>query len=228
MTVNNDPEPSPAAAIEDFKELDVSQTGHGRYTVTNRAEGTVYEVRLSEPACSCPDFRYNIDEDDHEACKHLLAANFGAPRTTPAEEWALQQVAGKIRDLQESVTRIEKAASGLEAREGHHYDEPEQEPTAEPETDAQKAQQNGQGREVLDDRVAEVKYWLEEQGAPVEKLRVWEHEDFGSIQIETDGYLEDDEFEAYRNATDHDLVNYDQDDQINYIKADNVAEVVGA
>lgn len=225
MNASRDRDPAPAEAIGDFNDLDVSQTGHARYTVTNLAEQTVYEVRLSEPACSCPDFRYNVSEDDHEACKHILAANYFAPRTTPAEEWALQQVAGKIRDLEESITRIERAASGLESREGHHYDETH-EPAEKSTETSETPSQNGQSREVLDDKVSAVKDWLEERGAPVSKLKVWEHEDFGSVQIDTDEYLEDDEFEAYKRATDSDLVRYDQDDQLQFIKADDVEEVV--
>lgn len=203
-------DPAPAEAIEGFPHLDVAQTGNARFTVTDRSEEEVYEVRLSPPECDCD------DADPGQACEHILMANYHAPQTIPGEQWALQVVASEQREMRRDVKRVQDLLSDLETDTA-----PARGQTASSERSDNGDEPSGGEPE----KVAKVKAHLEEQGIPVEKIRVWEDDQYGSVQLEPAAELGD-AFDDWKRFTNLDSVWYDSSTDRNYITADNVSEVV--
>lgn len=210
-SATNDPDPSPAESIDDFSDMDVAQTGHARFIVSNRASGTVYEVILADPPrCDCDAFQY--DAGDGNACKHIQAAVFAAPGTIDATEYALKQVVQQQSNIRATADRLEQQASSLEAEVAG----------------ARSAMTEGVDDELeaggMTKSDAEYVYeYLEERGVPREKVEVWES-DQGSIQIETQEQLDDDEFAVLQDTEE---IWYDGEENRNFIKEDNLGELLG-
>lgn len=110
---------APAQQIEDFGSMNATESGYNRFTVTNRESGGVYQVRLGGTEgveCECGDYTYNRDEEN-QACKHILYANYQADTTMDPERWAFQQLAGISSDLRAAVDRLEAAETGTDTAE---------------------------------------------------------------------------------------------------------------
>lgn len=206
-------------AITDFGSMDVSQTGHNRYTVTNLKSGTITEVRLSDqPECDCEDFLYIPGESNgRNACKHILMANHIANQTIRAEEYALQQVAHNQREVRESVIEQERLLARLDrqATDNDASDADVRDAVEEAEDDG-----NGDGaEESTPDEVQKVYSWLDERGVSGGKVKVWLEDD--EVVIESQEQLDDDEFAVLR---DTDEIWYNGEH--NYITEDNLREVL--
>lgn len=210
--MTDDDSVQPVDTIPDFEAMDVSQTGNNRFTVTNRAERTITEVRLSDqPDCNCEDFVYNTP-DDRDACKHILAANHVANQTIQAEEYALEQVAHNQREIRESVIQQERLLARIENAAPADNETQAAEPDA-VEADTESADDS------TPEEVKKVYAWLDERGVDAEKVRVWMDDD--EVMIESQEQLADDEFAVLRD-TDEIWYNGEQ----NYITEDNLREVL--
>jgi len=65
-----------------------------------------------------------------------------------------------------------------------------------------------------------------DEGVPVgDGVDVYEHDQYGSIQIDKVNGLEDDEFQALRKATDQPFVTYDPGADVNFVPQDQLGEV---
>lgn len=74
------------------------------------------------------------------------------------------------------------------------------------------------------DAVSKVCTWLSRRGIPVDELEVYEHETYGTIQIEIDGFLpEFEEFRALMQGTDG--IGYDSENKRNYCNPDWVSQL---
>jgi hypothetical protein len=72
--------------------------------------------------------------------------------------------------------------------------------------------------------VSKVRKWLSRRGMPVDELEVYEHETYGAIQIEIDGFLpEFEEFKELMQETDG--IGYDSEDKRNYCNPDWVSQL---
>lgn len=103
MTTDEQLDPAPADAIENFQKLDVTQTGLNRFTVGDRDTGEGFVVSIgSEISCSC-----GFGEDGDGICAHAQYAIYKAPERVSADLFALRQVA----DLQTRfVDALERAS----------------------------------------------------------------------------------------------------------------------
>lgn len=74
---------------------------------------------------------------------------------------------------------------------------------------------------------AAVERWLADEGAPAGKLSVG-IDGNGDVSIAKDGFIEDDDFNRFMDATQgEEYVRFDKDNQRHYIPRDRVGEVVG-
>lgn len=204
----------PANAITDFPALYPRQTRFNRYTVLSLANDTTtaYQVDIDELTCSCPDHRYEPDEGD--VCKHLAAALFEASKNRAVEQEAVRRASSEVQALRQAVESMEQSASSVEAEAAAAAQQPAQEGSADSSSQP-------------DDPVEAVKQAAVEAGVPVgDGVSVYEHEEFGSIQVEKTGYIDDEEFQAMREFTDQDAFTYDQDSGTNYVRPEDVGEVV--
>jgi len=118
-TMSNDqdePRP-PAEQIENYADMNVTQTGMARWTVINRANGTAYQVRIGGEdgiACDCPDHKYTPAEDEFDACKHVLYVGNVSPRTMDSDVWSIQQLAGVHRDVSQAAADAKAAVEGMD------------------------------------------------------------------------------------------------------------------
>lgn len=200
----------PAEAVEDFLNLYPRQTGLGVYRVLHVQEddtSTHYKVNINDGTCECEDFQMRGKADSGKACKHLVAAIYQAKKHISAEDVAVNNIAGVVRDAQQSVQELERIATGVKADVSHAAaesatDDADDEPDADP--------------------VAAVEDWLADQGVDVDKLDVWDQG--GSVQIESQEKLDDDEFAVLR---DTDWIWYDGDENRNFVTEDNLTEAMG-
>lgn len=204
---------APAEAIEDFEHLSMTQTRFNTYAVTNHSSGTAYEVGMAPPECECEDFEMGESSEDHQACKHLLYVGFQAYRNTDTSEHILRFLSNEAHAVEQAAQSIEQTATSMEAfQQGDG-------------TAAGAGGENGSAGSGQDP-VEKVTAWLEDEGVPVgDGVDVYEHSKFGSVNIEKEGRLSDDEFGALRDATDEDFVQYHQAENLNYIKQDDLGEV---
>lgn len=120
-------------------------------------EPTFYNVRLGDPPeCSCPDMKYNRADDEHNVCKHTLAAML-APRLSTEE--TLSQVGIELLSrLNDAVEDAEAARDGLEealvkAREGQAEAQPAT--ATESTSESQETQSGGVSPQDAADRLRE-------------------------------------------------------------------------
>jgi len=117
MSEQNEPRPA-AEQIENYHDMNATQTGMSRWTVTNRAESTAYQVRIGGEdgiACDCPDHKYTPAEDEFDACKHVLYVGNVSPRTMDSDVWSIQQLAGIHRDVSQAAADAKAAVEGMDA-----------------------------------------------------------------------------------------------------------------
>lgn len=204
-----------AEAITDYEDLYVRHLGGHQYRVLNLAHDPAhaYLVDLNEPNCSCADSEYRAQLP--EVCKHLAAAIERAPERLSIEEQGFRDFVDLFQEAQQAVRDIQDvrdAAQAVRSADAAHA--------------AAEAGQSGAGGSG-GGPVAQVEAWLEANGVPTDGVDVWEHEEYESVQLETNGDLSDDEFDTFRDLTDHDLVKFDSRDGVNYIQADDLEAVVG-
>lgn len=109
-----------ASKIDDFPDMDVTQVGFNLYFVSNVNDQTTgYMVDVSEPSCTCPDTKYNVDEDQHEICKHLAKVAHTAPTSTPVSEQYIRDASTYVRDLRQAAEDVRAVARSWSAN-GHH------------------------------------------------------------------------------------------------------------
>lgn len=106
-----------AEQIDSFNDLNATQTGMSRWTVTNRCAGTAYQVRIGGEngiECDCPDQKYNRDSDEFEACKHVLYVGYQAPRSMDSDVWSIQQLGSLAADVRDAAHDAQAAAEGMD------------------------------------------------------------------------------------------------------------------
>lgn len=75
-----------------MKNLKARQTGAYHYSVLSARNGepTLHRVDLREPDCTCGDFYYNRDDDEHEICAHIAKAALVHPQLDAGEASVMQ------------------------------------------------------------------------------------------------------------------------------------------
>lgn len=106
-----------AQQIENFADLNATQTGMNRWTVTNRANGTAYQLRIGGEngiECDCPDHKYSPSDDEFAACKHVLYVGFQSRRSMDSDVWSIQQLAELHRNVTRAAEQARAAVEGID------------------------------------------------------------------------------------------------------------------
>lgn len=208
-----------AQQIDNFDDLNATQTGFNRWTVTNRSSKTAYQVRIGGEEgieCDCPDQKYNRSQDEFEACKHVLYVGYQSPRSMPSETWAIEQLSSLAMDLAGSTADARAAAEGMQealvrAREGS---------VETPPADAQADATGGKSYDI--DEVEErLHSALEKAGFEVQELDRGTYEGEDQLKFA----LRHDEFDELKRVTSEcDLVGYDG--ELNAVDVSDVEEYI--
>lgn len=203
---------TPADQVTDFGDLYPRQQTIHTWTVlhlTADEANTAYQVNTRDRTCSCGDQVYN--QSGGGVCKHLSVALFESSRSIDVGEALNYDLHKQVTDVQNAVQVIERRAAGLQADAEH---------------DQAASDDSGGSVGTADDPVARVRAWLRSEGVPVDEgVSVYEHDRYGSVQIEKVDQIDDDEFQALRDATSESFVSYDQNNDLNYIPEDQLEEV---
>lgn len=210
----------PADGITDFGVLYPRQTGFVNYSVLSLAgdDPTAYRVNISELECDCPDFQHQHGSAE-TICKHLAVAIFEAPGTVSLETWAARDLSGIVAEARDAVDALENSRDVAQAKASAN--------AAAGSSGSAEGASAGQSETANKAPVVRVRDWLEDAGIDVSNMEVWEHDEYDSIQFATDGQLPQDQFETLKSLSDHDLVKWDSNSGNNFVRADDVDEVVG-
>lgn len=93
--------------------LDVTRIRFNEYAVMSARNGSVtrYEVSLSSPSCTCPDWEYN--NDDYEVCAHYAAAQLESDGVD-TKGIAMNDLAGALSEAYEAKRTIKSAEKSIE------------------------------------------------------------------------------------------------------------------
>ena len=198
------------AGDEPLTNLKPRKVGLNEYRVLSARNGsvTVHEVDLMNMSCTCEDMEYN--KSDQEVCAHLTKALLDAD-DPDMEEIGLANVSNLMRQTQSALENANNAREVFErTREAMWAEKEEAAKNESTESDTETTETPTDSRE---DPVAKVRQAMTKQyGLPeenVKNLNIYEHDEYGSIQIEASSFIDHD---GYKSAVLHnDLVEYSPD-----------------
>lgn len=205
----------PAEAIDDFADLYPRPTGLNRFSVLSLASDgfTAYSCNIDALECECRDKQFNRDEG--EICKHIAAALFMADSMEGFNDQVVkslsEDIAGlhdRLDDLAQKTTAVEAEAKAATA--AANGDEPA-----------------GAGDDWNGDPVAEFESLLRDDGLDPDDFEIWVDDQFGSLQVDLEGYLDSDEFDTWVELSNGLDMGFDADSDHNYLQADRFPEVFG-
>ena len=200
---------------DNFDGLEARQVGWHDYRVLSTRNGSVtaHQVAIDERSCTCEDMHYNAE--GQEVCAHISKALLVHPSTMDQAAVAardLEVVTDRAREIvrsMEDVLNVERRTRSANAQAA--------------------VSDNGDddGDDLPDDPVELAEDWLDRQGFDPDDFSVIEHDEFGSINIETES-LDDDDFGDWMDLV-PDLagMNWDGDNDVNFVKEDDLGEVFG-
>lgn len=205
----------PAEAIDNFGSLHPRPVGINRYAVLSLSKDgfTAYECDLEAMTCECRDMAFNRDEG--EICKHLAVALYQSPTVSdPDGDMVrslandLETIAGRFDDLEQKLTLLESELATVDGASSDPAGE-----TVDEGFDG--------------DPVEYMESYLRDAGLDPADFEIWIDDDFGSLQIDQDGYLDDDEFQTWVDLSDELDLQYDGDSDVNFLQSDRFGEVFG-
>jgi len=199
--------------FDNFAQLEARQVGWHDYRVlsTRNGEVTAHQVEIDSRSCTCEDMKYNCEGT--EVCAHISKALLVHPST-------MDQAAVAARDLEVIVDRAREIVRNMEDVLNVERRNREAKAAAAVSDDG-----DDDGDDLPDDPVELAEDWIDRQGFDPEEFDVWQHEDYGSINIDT--AIEDrDEYDDWGDlARETELMNWDGDEYINFVKEDDIPEV---
>jgi len=216
MTTGTGKSAVPAAeAIDSFDDLYPRRVGLDDYVVLSLSEDgfTAYDVSLNDLECSCADYRHRRDGPD--ICKHIGATLYQQPTLSGIEEDVLTTVAEDMADLREAVDEAVRKGTEAKAEAAAAMgsgDDLEAEP--EPETE-------------VADPVGRFEALLRDAGLDPDAFSLFVDQQRGSLQIDQDGWLDDEPFNTWTELSDDLDLGYDPDEDVNYLPNDRFGEVLG-
>lgn len=194
-----------AQHINGFEQLYPRRTSiHGYSVLSTRNDGiTAHKVDVAELSCDCGDQDYN--QQGAGICDHLAVALFQAENDVDLQaalDHDLREDLKALREGLENVTVVEAGADTQPAADGH--------------SDADSGASDGStpGRA---DPVGNFEAALRDAGLDPDDFRVWVDDQYGSLQVEKDGYLDDDEFRAWQDLSEELDLKWDQNNERNYL-----------
>jgi len=197
---------------QDIKPRQVSPTEYRVFSSRNH-DLTAHKVDIEELSCTCGDNRYN--KDDPQICAHLAVTLDQAPRKLDHGEYA-------VADLVKLVDRVQ--ALSKEIRDIRDME------AAVRDANAQAAAESPDEPESTGFDGDPVEYFeslLRDAGLDPDDFEVFVHDQFGSLQVSQEGYLDNDEFQTWVDFKDDLDMGYDGDNDRNYLSEEEYKEVFG-
>lgn len=172
---------------------------------TDNGAAHAYTVDVANLECEC-EFAKHKGNSGPKVCKHVAkAVTVIEPVMTKVVQ---QRQAGDTETPAGSNSG--GSSGGGSSGSGGNVSESSQTP----ETPAERARAAAQEQDLMahDDPNAE------------DGVAIWEHDEYGSLQIERLGYLEDREFEALKDFTSHPQVSYDESNDRNFVPSDQIED----
>ena len=206
---------APAQRIIDFGQLHVRQIDFYEYGVLNlkEAENSVHRVNVKDLTCSCRDEKFRREEG--EACKHLAYTLFQAPSKMDLEAEVFQRATDEFERLTRAVQELEQTSTVVES-----------EAAAGASANGSQAAASSK-QESIDNPVERMESLLRDAGLDPDDFELFVDSQFGSLQIDQDGYLDDGEFETWVELSDDLELGYDGDSDVNYLEESRFPEVLG-
>ena len=200
---------------DNFAQLEARQVGWHDYRVLSTRNGSVtaHQVEIDERSCTCEDMKYNCE--GQQVCAHISKALLVHPSTMDQSavaardlEVVVSQARDVVRDMKDCLN-VERRVRSANAQ-------------------AAVSDDGDDGDDDLpDDPVELAEDWLDRQGFDPGDFSVTEHDEFGSINIATES-LDDDDFNDWMDLVpDLDGMNWDGDNDVNFVKEDDLGEVFG-
>lgn len=193
---------------EDFESLVAIQTDWREYTVLNAANEppTAYNVDVKEIDCTC---EYMTQGPSGEGiCKHLAKAILVSPTRFEADAIAahdIQLASHRAMEAAEDLMNVRDVATAAQNANAA-------------------AQATGGGEDASGSDLSpedRVKEWLKSNNAYAEGMSLEYKDQFGSVNIDTQNELSDEQFQNYRDLKDStDGFFYHNSEQIDVVKAD--------
>jgi len=174
---------------------------------------TAHKVNIEELRCTCSDAEYR--RENPEVCDHVAVALYEASRQLDVGDALSDQMYTQMQDLERHVRAIERRASGIEAEAA----------AAGAATDSEGAASQSDGFDG--DPVEYMESYLRDAGLDPGDFEIWVDDEYGSLQVEQEGYLSDDEFSTWVDLKDDLGMGYDGENDRNYLQADDFGEVFG-
>jgi len=216
MPLGDAQEAVPASeSIDDFGALYPRRIGLHRYTVLSLSEEgfTAYKVDLGDLECDCRNKAF--DREEGEICKHLAAALYQQPDLGDIEEAVLHDIEGHLEAMREEVDHLTQRTTEVKAAAETAASQATADSTEEEETTE------------LDDPVARFEALLRDAGLDPDDFDVFVDDQYGSLQVDVDGYLDDGQFETWVDFSNGLDMSYDGDGDINFLQPDRFPEVFG-
>jgi len=148
-------------------------------------------------------------------CDHVAVALYESKRQLDVGEALREEMYTQMQDLDRHVRDIQQKATAVQA-------------------DAVAAGEGGAEASASDgsdgfdgDPVEYMQSLLRDAGLDPDDFEIWVDDEYGSLQIEQDGYLSDDEFGTWVDLKEDSPLQYDPDGERNYLQADDFGEVFG-
>jgi len=216
MALGDTEEAVPAAeAIDDFGDLYPRRIGLHRYVVLSLSEDgfAAYSVDLGDLDCDCRDQAF--DRDEGEICKHLAAALYQQPSLGDIEEAVVHDIEAHLGDMVDEIDHLTQRTTEVKAAA---------ETAA---SDSTPASTEEEGDEWKGDPVEGFKSLLRDAGLDPDDFDIYVDDQYGSLQVDVDGYLDDDEFSTWVDFSNGIDMSYDGDGDINFLQPDRFPEVFG-
>lgn len=207
--------PKPGEAINGLTGLFARQYSFSDWRVLSlrNDEVTAHTVDLGELTCTCEDQQMN--QQGQGVCDHLAVTLLEARKHRAVEEFMLTEISQASDELATAAEHAVDAASAVEdalvdvrdTEAGQAAEASAAEPDAGP--------------------VEAVEQFFDRTGIDTSGLDIYEDDQYGSVQVETDG-LSDADYDTFINTCQStDAINWDADNSRNFIKPDDVDEVTG-
>jgi hypothetical protein len=202
-------------AIDDFGDLYPRPVGINRFVVLSLSAGgfTAYQCNIDELTCECRDLAFNREEG--EICKHLAAALYQSPEISTPDTDVVRSLSNDLEGIHDEIDHLAQQLTVVES-ELTAVDTPSDDDTEAEDNDS-----------FDGDPVEYFESLLRDKGLPVDAFNVYIDDELGSLQVEQDGYLEDDEFNDWVEFSNQLELGYDGDSDRNYLQATRFGEVFG-
>jgi len=203
-----------AESIEHFEDLYPRPIGINRYAVLSLAEDgfTAYQCDVESLECGCRDQEFN--RKNGEICKHLATALYQADDIGEPERDMVRSLSNDIEGIHDEISQLAHKLTIVESD------------VVAQSSDSSETAEASPDPEPSEDPVEKFTVLLRDAGLDPADFDVWLHDEYGSLQVETTGYLDDSDFDRWRDLQQNVGMEFDADREVSYLSSSAFAGVL--